>query len=183
MYAGSRRAPPHVTRTRDEARALAEQALREAQQGAKFEDLVARYSDEPRAGARGGDLGKFPKGAMVSEFERALEKVAAGALSGVVETPLGFHVILRTLQGSRADLIRVDQRARGDAESSIPDRLRGRSGAPGGRSVNERVACGVSPRGRCDLGADPTLLAVPGLRIFQAFLQGRPRAASVPPAR
>ncbi|WP_437307658.1 thioredoxin domain-containing protein [Sorangium sp. So ce388] len=96
MYAGSRRAPPHVTRTRDEARALAKQALREAQQGAKFEDLVARYSDEPGAGTRGGDLGKFPKGAMVPEFEQALEKVAVGALSGVVETPFGFHVILRT---------------------------------------------------------------------------------------
>ncbi|XXY55228.1 peptidylprolyl isomerase [Sorangium sp. So ce269] len=123
MYAGSRCAPPHGTRNREEARALAEQALREAQQGVKLADLVARYSDEPGAGTRGGDLGKFPKGAMVSEFEQALEKVAVGALSGVVETPFGFHVILRTQEGSRADLIRVDQRARGDAESSIPDRL------------------------------------------------------------
>ncbi|MGK3989860.1 thioredoxin domain-containing protein [Sorangium sp. So ce136] len=96
MYAGSLRAPPHVARTRDEARALAEQALREAQQGARFEDLVARYSDEPGAAGRGGDLGKFRRGAMVSEFEQALEKVAVGALSGVVETPFGFHVILRT---------------------------------------------------------------------------------------
>ncbi|WP_437623596.1 thioredoxin domain-containing protein [Sorangium sp. So ce1151] len=96
MYAGSLRAPPHVARTRDEARALVEQALREAQQGARFEDLVARYSDEPGAAARGGDLGKFRRGAMVSEFEQALEKVAVGALSGVVETRFGFHVILRT---------------------------------------------------------------------------------------
>ncbi|WP_437690006.1 thioredoxin domain-containing protein [Sorangium sp. So ce176] len=96
MYVGSRRAPPHVTRSRDEARALAEQALKAAQQGARFEDLVARYSDEPGATARGGDLGKFPKGAMVREFEQALESVAVGALSGVVETPFGFHVILRT---------------------------------------------------------------------------------------
>ncbi|WP_437734837.1 thioredoxin domain-containing protein [Sorangium sp. So ce1335] len=96
MYASSRRAPPHVTRSRDEARALAEQALRRAQQGARFEDLVAQYSDEPGAAARGGDLGRFPKGAMVREFEQAVESVAVGALSGVVETPFGFHVILRT---------------------------------------------------------------------------------------
>ncbi|WP_437781481.1 thioredoxin domain-containing protein [Sorangium sp. So ce1097] len=96
MYAGSRRAPPHVTRSRDEARALAGQALKRAQQGARFEDLVAQYSDEPGAAGRGGDLGRFPKGAMVREFEQALENVAVGALSGVVETPFGFHVILRT---------------------------------------------------------------------------------------
>ncbi|KYF59877.1 hypothetical protein BE08_03375 [Sorangium cellulosum] len=96
MYAGSRRAPPHVTRSRDEARALAEQALKRAQQGARFEDLVAQYSDEPGAAGRGGDLGRFPKGAMVREFEQALENVAVGALSGVVETPFGFHVIVRT---------------------------------------------------------------------------------------
>ncbi|WP_438007894.1 thioredoxin domain-containing protein [Sorangium sp. So ce321] len=96
MYAGSLRARPHIARTRDEARALAEQALREAQQGARFEDLVARYSDDPDSAARGGDLGKFRRGVMVSEFEQALELVAVGALSGVVETRYGFHVILRT---------------------------------------------------------------------------------------
>ncbi|WP_437968445.1 thioredoxin domain-containing protein [Sorangium sp. So ce260] len=96
MYAGSLRAPPHVVRTRDEARALAEEALKKARQGARFEDLVAQYSDEPGAAARGGDLGKFRRGAMVSEFQQALENVAVGALSGVVETQFGFHIILRT---------------------------------------------------------------------------------------
>ncbi|WP_437297593.1 thioredoxin domain-containing protein [Sorangium sp. So ce426] len=96
MYAGSRRAPARVVRTRDEARALAEQVLKRAQQGAKFEELAAQYSDEPGAAARGGDLGTFSKGRMVPEFEQAVEKVAVGALSGVVETPFGFHIILRT---------------------------------------------------------------------------------------
>ncbi|WP_437744014.1 thioredoxin domain-containing protein [Sorangium sp. So ce1504] len=96
MYAGSRRAPARVVRTRDEARALAEQVLKRAQQGARFEDLAAQYSDEPGAAARGGDLGTFSKGMMVPEFEQAVEKVAVGALSGVVETPFGFHIILRT---------------------------------------------------------------------------------------
>ncbi|WP_437578039.1 thioredoxin domain-containing protein [Sorangium sp. So ce887] len=96
MYAGSLRVPKHVVRTRDEARALAEEVLEKARQGARFEDLVAQHSDEPGAAARGGDLGKFRKGSMVLEFEQALEKVAVGALSGVVETQFGFHLILRT---------------------------------------------------------------------------------------
>ncbi|MDI1475465.1 thioredoxin domain-containing protein [Polyangium sp. y55x31] len=96
MYAGSKRAPAHVTRTRDEALARAEEARKRLASGASFEDIVAQYSDEPGAAQRGGDLGTFPKGAMVREFEEAVEKLSVGQTSGVVETPFGFHIILRT---------------------------------------------------------------------------------------
>jgi protein-disulfide isomerase len=95
MYAGSRRAPATVTRTRDEALKLAEQVFQMAASGAAFESLVAQYSDEPGAAARGGDLGRFPKGAMVPEFEKAVESLKVGSI-GVAESPFGFHVILRT---------------------------------------------------------------------------------------
>jgi parvulin-like peptidyl-prolyl isomerase len=57
---------------------------------------VKDYSDEPGAGARGGDLGKFAKGSMVPEFQAGLEKIKVGEISDIVETPFGFHVILRT---------------------------------------------------------------------------------------
>jgi protein-disulfide isomerase len=96
MYAGSQRAPASVTRTKAEAFARAQEALRKAHAGARFEDLVTAYSDEPGAAQRGGDLGKFPKGAMVPEFQGAVEALPVGATSGVVETPFGFHVIVRT---------------------------------------------------------------------------------------
>jgi hypothetical protein len=96
MYKGSRRAPESITRTKDEAKARAAEAQKKAKGGTKFEDLVKEYSDEPNAGARGGDLGKFPKGAMVPPFQAALEKLKVGELSDVVETDFGFHVILRT---------------------------------------------------------------------------------------
>ncbi|HVY44673.1 MAG TPA: peptidylprolyl isomerase, partial [Minicystis sp.] len=96
MYKGSRRAPPNIERTKEQAKARAEEAAKKAKAGAKFEDLVKEYSDEPGAGARGGDLGRFPKGAMVPEFQAALDKLKVGEVSGVVETPFGYHVILRT---------------------------------------------------------------------------------------
>lgn len=97
MYKGGRRAPPNVERTKEEAKVRATEALKKAKDGkSKFEDLVKEYSDEPNAGARGGDLGKFPKGAMVPEFQAALEKIKVNEVSDVVETPFGFHVILRT---------------------------------------------------------------------------------------
>jgi PPIC-type PPIASE domain len=97
MYKGSRRAPPNVERSKEEAKARATEAMKKAKDSKnKFEDLVKEYSDEPNAGARGGDLGKFPKGAMVPEFQTALEKIKVNEISEVVETPFGFHVILRT---------------------------------------------------------------------------------------
>jgi hypothetical protein len=97
MYKASRRAPPNIERSKDEAKARATEAMKKAKDPKnKFEDLVKEYSDEPNAGARGGDLGKFPKGAMVPEFQTALEKIKVNEISEVVETPFGFHVILRT---------------------------------------------------------------------------------------
>jgi len=97
MYKGSRRAAPNVERSKDEAKTRATEAMKKAKDPkSKFEDLVKEYSDEPGAGARGGDLGKFPKGAMVPEFQTALEKIKVGEISDLVETPFGFHVIKRT---------------------------------------------------------------------------------------
>lgn len=96
MYKGSTRAPDTVTRTRDEALARAQEARKKALGGAKFEDLVILYSDEPGAAARGGDLGVFSKGRMVETFQQGVEATGVGAISEVVETPFGFHVILRT---------------------------------------------------------------------------------------
>jgi hypothetical protein len=97
MYKGSRRAPASITRTKEEALARAKEALAKAKApGAKFEDVVAEYSDEPRAAERGGNLGNFRRGAMVKEFQEGLEKTKVGAISDIVETPFGYHVILRT---------------------------------------------------------------------------------------
>lgn len=103
MYKGGRRAPENVTRTKEEAKARATEAQKKAKDGKiKFEDLVKEYSDEPKAGERGGDLGTFAKGSMVPEFQAALEKIKIGEVSDVVETPFGFHVILRTAPAAPA---------------------------------------------------------------------------------
>ncbi|WP_433935088.1 peptidylprolyl isomerase [Sorangium cellulosum] len=97
MYKGSRRAPPSIERTKEEAQARATEAMKKAKADpSKFADIVKEYSDEPGADKRGGDLGKFPKGAMVPEFQAGLEKIKVGEVSDLVETPFGFHVILRT---------------------------------------------------------------------------------------
>lgn len=94
-YAQAMKASVAVTRTRDEARALAERVREEAAApGADFAALARKHSDDPSA-SRGGNLGAFDSGKMVQEFEDAVRALPEGQISPVVETPFGFHVIRR----------------------------------------------------------------------------------------
>ncbi|HEY2509859.1 MAG TPA: peptidylprolyl isomerase [Polyangiaceae bacterium] len=96
QWMGCQQAAPSVVRTRDQARVVAEEVERRAKRGEDFARLAVEFSDEPNAGARGGSLGRFGHGAMVKEFEDAAFALAPGEISGIVESPFGFHVIQRT---------------------------------------------------------------------------------------
>lgn len=95
-YQGARRAQPGVTRSRQQARALARRVLERLCAGASFAEMVRQYSDEPGAAERAGSLGWFRHGVMVKRFADAAFALLPGELSAVVETEFGFHVIQRT---------------------------------------------------------------------------------------
>jgi peptidyl-prolyl cis-trans isomerase C len=78
---------------KNEAKAKAQAALKEVRGGADFASLARAQSQDPGSAPRGGDLGFFPKGQMNPQFEDAAFKLKAGAVSPVVETPFGFHII------------------------------------------------------------------------------------------
>jgi len=93
-YEGAERSKS--TRTRAEARTLAEEVLQKAKaEGADFAELAKQYSDGPMKD-KGGDLGTFGKGKMAPAFEKAAFALEIGGISDVVETPFGFHIIKRT---------------------------------------------------------------------------------------
>ena len=96
QYQGSMRAAPTITRTKDEAKKRAEEGLAKIKKGEDFAKVVADYSDEPGAGARGGKLGEFTRDRMIKPFSDAAFALKVNEVSGVVETPFGFHVIKRT---------------------------------------------------------------------------------------
>ncbi|MCK5451728.1 MAG: peptidyl-prolyl cis-trans isomerase [Candidatus Omnitrophica bacterium] len=73
----------------------AEAVLIEIKNGVEFETLAKERSIDPTA-HKGGDIGYFPKGQLMSEIERACDKLGPGEVSGVVKTKLGYHVIKLT---------------------------------------------------------------------------------------
>ena len=75
------------------ARQEAEQVLTELREGADFEVLARRYSDDPGTREHGGDLGWFQRGRMVPEFENVAFALRPGQTSGIVKTDFGFHII------------------------------------------------------------------------------------------
>jgi peptidyl-prolyl cis-trans isomerase SurA len=60
--------------------------------GAKFEDQ-AKLNSEDASASKGGDLGWISPGDTVPEFERAMDKLKPGEISGPVRTPFGWHLI------------------------------------------------------------------------------------------
>jgi len=83
-----------VSRTREEARALAEQLHAQLMDADNFDALARAHSDDA-SGRRGGNLGVFTKGVMHKNFEAAVFSSEIGQLSPIVETPFGYHLIER----------------------------------------------------------------------------------------
>lgn len=61
--------------------------------GENFAMLATMYSEDPGSAVKGGELGFFGRGDMVSEFEAAAFVLKPGEVSPVIETKFGFHII------------------------------------------------------------------------------------------
>lgn len=61
--------------------------------GASFEELAKAESTDPGSKAKDGDLGWFPKGAMVPEFEAAAFQLPLKQVSEPVKSTYGYHLI------------------------------------------------------------------------------------------
>lgn len=77
------------------SREEAKNILAELKGGENFEDLARAKSVDPTA-QQGGDIGYFPKGQLMSEFEDACGRLDIDEISNVVKTKLGYHVIKLT---------------------------------------------------------------------------------------
>ena len=83
----------------------AEAILDSLKHGADFAELAKKYSEDPGSAQEGGDLGWVGKGVFYPEFESAAFALKPGELSGVVESPVGYHII--QMIDKRGDKIHV----------------------------------------------------------------------------
>ncbi len=156
-------------------------ALRDrVQSGEDFATVALENSEDPGSKVKGGDLGFFQRGQMVPTFEDVAFAMEPGAISDVVKTDFGFHVIQveekkpaesRSLEEAKReiahDLLKADAslKAARERADALVERIRG------GRSLEEAARADAltlerppplrrQPDGQIPgLGADPDVLA------------------------
>lgn len=126
----------------EQAREAIDKLYAELQAGRLFEDVADEQSDCP---GNGGDLGYFPRGRMVPEFEDVVFAMQAGETSGVFQTVFGFHIAkvidrrpegLRPLKDVASEIEKelLNDRRTKALEAAV-DALRERASIAGGASV------------------------------------------------
>lgn len=78
-----------LVKTKEEA----EKAKEELEDDKAFEEVAKEFSKDPGTAKKGGDLGWFPEGRMVSEFSKAAFGLKKGKISEPVQSPFGWHII------------------------------------------------------------------------------------------
>ena len=94
-FKGARNATAEAAkREKDSARELAVTIeARVKAPGADFVAIAKETTDEAAGKTSGGDLGWFAREAMVKEFSDVAFTQQPGTISGIVESPFGFHII------------------------------------------------------------------------------------------
>lgn len=92
-YQGSFRASDAITRSKEDAKSMADSIARVLKRNKKkFEALAQTLSDDKSNSDKGGDLGYVGPGKMTKELNDFIFDNKTGTL-GVVETEFGFHVV------------------------------------------------------------------------------------------
>ena len=115
----------HIVKNVDEktseeaARASIGEVAAKLDAGADFAALADEHSDCP---GNGGDLGRFPRGQMVEEFDDVVFAMHPGELSAIFRTSFGFHIT--KLHEKKAGRLRTLSEARDDVQEALLERKR-----------------------------------------------------------
>jgi parvulin-like peptidyl-prolyl isomerase len=113
---------------KDKARARAEEIARELRNGAAFDDLVVKYSDDKNSRYKGGDFGYLRRDDQARrqllgrEFFEAPFKMDVGEISGVLQSNIGFHII-RVTEKIPFRLLALDDPIPPQNKSTVRDQI------------------------------------------------------------
>jgi parvulin-like peptidyl-prolyl isomerase len=114
---------------RDKAAKRAEDIYRELKSGAKFEDLVAKYSDDTTTKYKGGDLGYLQRGEATqaqllgADFMEAVFGLKKGETSGILTSSVGFAIVQVT-ERMDAKIASLDDKYPPAYTESVTDRIK-----------------------------------------------------------
>ena len=121
---------------KEKIRADAEAIHKRLLNGEPFEFLSAKYS-QGSAAAAGGDIGYIEKGMILHEVEEAAFSLFINQISGVIESPIGFHIIkvidrrgagIKNIETVREEIReKIDQEKMGKKFDEWMDTLRAKS--------------------------------------------------------
>ncbi len=112
--------PKTGERVKKIAREFAVSLLDSLKKGGDFAKLATKYSDDPGSAAQGGDLGSVKRGVFYPEFEAVAFSLAPNQLSGIVESPVGFHIIqLLERRGESIHTRHILVKVKSDDESDL----------------------------------------------------------------
>ncbi|MDR3299692.1 MAG: SurA N-terminal domain-containing protein [Candidatus Accumulibacter sp.] len=104
---------------KEKAKTQAEAVLKEVRENpSRFADLAKQHSRDPGSAEKGGDLGFFSRGMMVKPFDDAVFGLKNEAISGLVETEYGYHIIKVTA------IRELEQKPLREVSAEIADELK-----------------------------------------------------------
>lgn len=102
-----------LVETEDEANKV----LQRLKDGEDFAELAKELSKDPGSAAQGGDLGFFPQGRMVAEFNDFVFGNNVGDLSDPIKSDFGYHII--EITGEKSTLADFEEEIEAEVKSQM----------------------------------------------------------------
>jgi peptidyl-prolyl cis-trans isomerase D len=168
-------APNASAEARESAHKKAADLLARVKAGEDFAEVAKKNSEDDGSAPKGGDLGLLPRDRMPPAFENAAFELQPGAVSDLVETPFGFHIIkveehpeagTKPLAAVRDEIVAAIKKERGTElarKEAEADRGKLARGTPFAEAVAGRTVLETPP---FSTGAD-----VPGVGRVKDFTE------------
>ncbi len=123
--------------TDEQAKAKVEDIRKKIAEGADFEEMAAKFSDDPMTSGKGGDLGfvrrvnQDPRVLLTPPMLDAMFALKVGETSQVIQTPFGFELFkLEELKSPKLEEVRqeVDNAIRQQKYEKLYQEMKDRSG-------------------------------------------------------